>query len=361
MAVSRLRLKDILESRAPNLIGYCAGQVSQMADMVNSAQERLLTCREAGDVGWYGCYAEMVFNVDTDDPYIVLPRGVARIIKLTACDEPIPVWNQFYEYLDFGSGNWPKLSCDGTDTCACSCDPRAFRRNLVCTFAELTSPGYSLRAYSNIADTGRRMLVGCKDANEQLVTTLDGTSLVQGCFLTFSTPFADLQLPGGTTDLEISELLGIQKDPTIYPVNVYEVNLTTAEESLLLTMEPGETVAAYSRYYLHQLPNGCCSVSGTTSTVQVKAMVKLDLVPVTVATDYLLIQSKEAVIAEMQAIHYSDMESPGAAGKAELAHRAAVRYLNGLSVHYEGKASPSVSFAPFGKSKLSNQRIGTLR
>jgi hypothetical protein len=88
------------------------------------------------------------------------------------------------------------------------------------------------------------------------------------------------------------------------------------------------------------------------------AMVKLDLVPVRVDTDYLLIQSLEAVIAEAQSIRLGDMDSAGAKQQAQERHVQAIRYLNGLSAHYEGTEQPAVLFSPFGSAHLSRQMIG---
>ena len=357
MPISRLRLYDLLNSRFPAVFGYCASHIPQVAEMANAVQERLVTCREAGDHGWYGSYAEMVFNVSQDEPSIVLPRGVARLTRLNACDTPIPVRNQFYEFLAYGSGNWPKADCAGDRTIE-SGELQGFHRGVVATFADLTTPDHTLRIYSNTTDDGKRILINCKDANALQVTTLDSGNLVQGCFVTLAAPFADLVLPTTTTALEVSEILGIQKDTTLYPVSVYEVDQTTGAESLLVTMEPGETVAAYVKYYLDSLPAGCCCAGDSSTTVQVRAIAKMDLVPVAVPPDYLLIQSREAMIEEGHALRFAGVEAAGALERSERHHRAAIRFLNGQLTHYEGKETVAVNFAPFGCSRLSRQRIG---
>lgn len=358
---TRKRLLDFQLSGGAETVGISSSDVASCAAIVNRVQERLITCREAGDHGWFGSYAEMVFNVDRDDPYITLPRGVARIISIAACQRPVPVANQFYEYLLFGDGTLPKTTCDGT-VCGEQLT-RVLRRNSrATTFGDLTTPGYGLRFYSTAAaDVGKRILVGCKDANGQEVFTVDGTTHTRGCYATFASTYADLTLPAATDPLEISTIDSIQKDTTTGIISVYEVNLTTGDQTLLLQMEPSERVASYQRYYISSLPTGCCPVDGSTDTVQLTAMVKLDLVPVRVATDYLLIQSIEAVIAEAQSIRLGESDSSDAKQQSFERHKAAVGFLNGQLVHYEGKNSPSVNFAPFGRMRLSRQRIGSLR
>lgn len=358
MSVSRLRLYDMLISRFPQAIGLCASDVARVADAVNSAQERLLTCPETRDTGPFGTYAEMAFNVSQADPRLVLPRGVARAIRLDACDEPVRIQNQFSEYLQFGSGHWPKLRCSSTPN-VCGCGPMdAFRRNTVPTFLDIAATGKTLQVWSQPEDDGKRVLVACHDANGLKVTSMNGNSLVQGVMVTLSAPTATLTLPGGTLPLGISSVDGIQKDITLSPVYFYESDLTTGATRLLSSMEPGEQVAAYTVYYLNKLPNGCCPAPGVVGAVQMLAMVKLDLVPCRVDTDYLLIQSREALICEGQSMRLGDTDSQGAKQQAILYHRQAIGYLNGLSAHYEGTEQPAVLFSPFGSAHLSRQMIG---
>lgn len=362
MPVSRLRFKDVMDSRLPADLGICQSDWVSLARLVNAAQERLITCPESGDTGWWGSYAEIVFNVSRNNPCVTLPRGAARLIAVDACDMPVPIRNQFYEYLQFGSGRWPKSSCSVT-TCLDADLLQTYRRSVACTFSDLQSPGKTLRFYpTDPADVNKTVLVGCLDANGSIVTTLSNGLRVNGVATLLATPFVDLKLPGTTAQLEISSITGIQKDITLGQVMVYEVDIATGAQRLILTMEPGEKVAAYQVYYLKNLPQGCCNAAGASddSLVQVTAMVKLDLIPVVVDSDYLLIQSTEAIIAECQSIRYSEMDSAEAVNKSLERHRAAVRYLNGQLRHYEGQDTVAVSFKPFGSASLANQRIGRL-
>lgn len=363
MAVSRLRLKDLMESELPSLLGICQSDWPRVAAAVNRAQRRLLTCREAGDTGWWGSYAEVVFNVSRNSPYITLPRGIARLIKVNACEYPVEINNQFFEYLAFGSGNWPKTFCGSAVGCVDD-SVRGFRRNMVCTFSDLVATNKFLRIYpTNAADATLRVLVGCRDVNGVAQRQLDGPLQVQGLLASLTMPWVDVGLPGIGTPLELSAITAIQKDVTLGQVHFYEVDLTTGAQRLILTMDPSETVAAYQCYYLHSLPQGCCCSPTVTddSLVQVKAIVKLDLIPAVVDTDYLLIQSEEAIIAEAQAARFSDMDAPSGKTQAAERHREAVRYLQGQLVHFEGKEQPAISFKPFGSADLRNQRIGLLQ
>ena len=95
--MQRLRLYDCLTSRLPSLVGLCQNNVPEIANYVNSAQRRLIYAKEAGNEGWYGTWAEIVFQVSQDAPYITLPREVDRLEVINVCDIPVRVENQFYE------------------------------------------------------------------------------------------------------------------------------------------------------------------------------------------------------------------------------------------------------------------------
>jgi len=353
MPVSRKRLLDFMTSEWAQSIGYCSGDTAAACRVVNRSQERLLTCREAGDTGWFGCYAEMAFDVAAATPYLTLPRGVARIIRLDMANQWTPVRNQWYEYLEFGSGRWPKLTQATPATFCDSGAVQALRRNTVATKSPLTTPGYTLRFMSDSADDGKKVMVSGKDASGQPIRSLNNGVSVNGIFVTLASPFVDLIYPSTTAQYEVSEITGLQKEVTQYAVSVYEVNIATSATNLLVQMEGGETVAAYTRYYLDTLP--------TLPTGQVNAMVKLDLIPVRVPTDYLLIQSIEALICEAQSARLGDTDEPVNKSQAKERHKEAIGYLNGLSVHYEGKESAAVIFKPFGSASLRKYGIGTLR
>ena len=101
--MQRLRLIDCRLSRLPSVVGLCQADIPGIAQFVNSAQRRLLMCKEAGDEGWWGTFAEISFLANRHHPYITLPREIARIEAMSVCDRPVPVNNQFFEYLEFVS------------------------------------------------------------------------------------------------------------------------------------------------------------------------------------------------------------------------------------------------------------------
>lgn len=346
----RLRLYDLRTSEFPATNGLCPPDIAGVANLANRCQRRLLYCREAGEEGWWGTFAEVVFNaVSRTVPYITCPREIARLEVIDVCKRPVPIRNQFYEYLEFGNGRMPKR---------CRMDNwgviEAFERNSVVLFADLPSASQQLAIYTtNTVDitNGLRVLVQGLDQNGSQVYTMDGDNQVMGEFVTFAAPFA-------ATIFSYSKITGIQKDATNGSVQLFAIDPNTAAQTEILEMEPGEQVAGYRRYYLNNLPYDCCSGNTTPPVpVQVRAIAKLEPIPVKVDSDYLLIQNLEAFIEEGWAVHFSDLEEASAQQQAAIHHLNATRLLNGELTHYLGKNKPSVSFKPFGSASLNRLHI----
>lgn len=345
-----LRLYDIRVSRLPAAIGLCVEDIQQIAEAVNTAQRRLLFCPEAGDESWNGTHAEMQFNVAYSLPYITTPLDVARIISMTVCNDVIPLNNLFYQYLQFGNGTLPKTSCNGRRR-GCEILQAYAKNNVVLMADPPTTPFYIRAQVSNGADVGKRALIGGIDSNGQRIYTQDGLSPVVGQFAAFDTPFV-------TWPQQYSRIDSVQKDVTAGAVTFYSVNPDTAEETLILTMDPTEQVASYRRYYLNPIPSNCCNM--TTGIIPVKAIVKRELIPARVDTDFLLLQNLEAIIEECQSVRYSEMDSPAAKSMAAERHQQAVRFLNGELSHVNGVNTPAMEFAPFGSARLERVNVSMI-
>lgn len=336
-------------SRLPQMIGLCQGDVAQIAQAVNEAQRRLITCKEVGDEGWNGTWAEMAFIMSRTSPYLTLPREVARIEAATVCSHPIPVQNQFFEYLQFGNGRlrttsrqlrWPLTA--------------AYSRNNAVSFVDLSNPPQNIQVFATDPadmDGTHRVLIQGTDNNGSNIYSQDGLVRVSGQYVTLESPFVAFPVP-------VNSITGIQKDITNGPVQIFQVDPTTGESVLLLTMEPGETVASYRRYYFDSLPVNCCQNQVTATTVTVTAIAKLDLIPSVVDTDYLLLTSAEAIIEECASVRYSQVDNPTSQQMALTKHTQAVRFLTGELSHVNGIDTPAVSFKPFGSADLRRVRIG---
>lgn len=82
--------------------------------------------------------------------------------------------------------------------------------------------------------------------------------------------------------------------------------------------------------------------------IPVTAMVKLEYIPVSVDTDFLIIGNIPALIEECLAIKYSRMDDPRSLELSAAHHAKAIKLLQQEMVHYEGRVQPAVQFSPFG-------------
>ena len=349
--MQRLRLRDLRLTRLYSLLGLCQGNMPGIADIVNAAQQQLLYDPAASDESWWGTWAEVAFNVSISAPYITLPRHIARLESVVICNQPVALSNQFFEYLRFGNGRMSQDRCDCNNQLTA-----AYTRNNAVTFTDLSSAPQYLRMYiTDARDVSKRVLLQGTDANGKVIYSTDNTLEVTGIFVNLETPFA-------TSTLTFESISGIQKDITYGQVEFYQVDPTTGDESLLLTMEPSEETASYRRYYFDKLPCGCCvdSSSNEDSNVQVNAIAKLEFIPVQVDTDYCLLQNAEAIIEGCQMVHYMTSDTPSAKSFGELHRRRAIKLLNGELGHYEGVNVPSIQFKPFGSAELARAGVGMI-
>lgn len=302
----------------------------------------------------------MAFTLNKNNPYLTLPREVARLELVDVCGRPVQVNNQFVEYLQFGNGRLPKTCCR-SGFFGAPWWPRnleAYTRNNVPTFTDLSSPPQMLRVYgTDPADFGKRVLLQGTDQNGNTIYSQDGTNQVIGEYVYLRSPFT-------TAVNQFSTITGVQKDLTSGGIQLFQVSPATGAQVLLLTMEPSEQTASYRRYLFdplcwQSLWTNCCPGS-TATTVQATAICKLDLIPAQVDQDYCLIQNLEALICEAQSMRLSEVDNKNSQAMAVNHHTQAIRLLNGELAHFLGIDDPAIMFAPFGSARLAKQRIGLL-
>lgn len=251
----RRRLSDVCASLIPHRLGLCRDDLPGICAYVNPATEELINI--ASDTGWVGCYHKLVFHVDRSNPYITLPVGYSRIISLASC-RPMPIRNEFYEFLEVGTGPLPNPN--GSTRCGNDLDicgtGQAFDRNQVPTAVDLTPTNQYLRVYlTDARDVGSKLLVyNALDANGVGIYSTDVNEQVNGFLMTMTQPFT-------TSDSIVTSFTAIGKSVTYGDVLLKQVDADTGEEVLLSRYKPNETNPAYRRYYLRSLPNGCCNGS----------------------------------------------------------------------------------------------------
>jgi hypothetical protein len=346
--MDRPTFSTALNSDLPRVLGLCAQDRSKVARYVNRSQEELITDPLAPEEGWWGGYVHMLFNVPVTNftGSITTPREIARVDVMDICTRPRFIRNGFYEYLMFGTGHKPR-PCNPV----CGGITQAFERDNVPTLIDFpTTVPQQIRIYaSNAADAGKIVQVQGTDQNGNVVYSTDnitGQALIGEQVI--------LKLPFAMTAFSYQTITGLLKDPTVGPVTIFTVD-ASGNQTQLSAMEPGETTASYRRYFLNNLPPQCCSTP--TGQVQIDAQCKLDFVPVVNDSDYLIIQSVPALIAQCQSIKWSTIDAAQASAKEAMFHKKAISILCGQIDHFEGKTKTAISLKIFGSDRLRPQPI----
>jgi hypothetical protein len=302
---------------------------------------------------------------------------VISLSAIDVCNHPIPLQNQFYEYLEFGTGRMPKRE-RWSKLGRFWRRAGGYARNYAATFTDLMDgPQQIMVIPENLEDcvanpktnaVPRVLIQGT--INGVPVTTQDGLNTVQGEFVLVTQPFA-------ITTNKFDQITGIQKDVTLGNIQIWQTDPWWNVGEILSVMEPTETTGWYRRYYIHDLPSGCCGHKrccrpGTESPVsippcprpnphdfvQVNALSRLDLIPVVSDTDYLLIQSLEALKLECMAGYMYGLQDSGSKQQASVYHRQAVEILIGQSYTADGKNNVAANLAPFGNSNWERVNLG---
>lgn len=338
----RQTLNDVSNSRIPGVVGCCKDDLTTLASFINEATQRLINA--SGETGFWGGWQRTVFNVECADPYITIPREIARIAGADVCRSPININNQWYEFLEAGPG----LQIDSE----CQCGSLAmYDRGTVPTAFAPTNVNKYLRLYvTDSADVGRRVLISdAIDQNGVNIFSQDGLNPVDGFYMTLNQPFV-------TSTMIVNGFKGIIKDATFGDVLLKEVDATTGEERLLSRYAPDEKNPSYRRYFIKNPPKPVAPAT----TFQIEAMAKLEFIPLVRGTDFLLIGNIPALKEECASIKHAEIESPQAEQMSIVEHKRAIRLLNQELTHYLGKQRPAITTKVNGLEGLREQRIGAM-
>lgn len=321
----RARLSDLSQSRLPQVLGECAGNLPAIASYVNEATQRLLY--QFAETGFWGAWAKVVFNVPRATPYLTLPSIFARAVNIAECRSPVRLSNEWYEFLEDGIGLQSR--------CANACNvPGVYDRGMFSTAYDLTATNQLLRIYyTDERDIGKRVLVsGALDQNGNGIYSQDGTSKVNGFWLTLENPFT-------TTAYIVTGFTAIAKDVTYGDVLLKQVDADTGAEVLLARYTPQETNPQYRRYLVSSGMCGCCCSNPNDSTqIQVTAMCKYEYRPVSQPSDFLLCANIPALKLACESIRHSEMDNPAAQQMSLLKWSQATKALNDELQHQLGDA-----------------------
>lgn len=345
----RLTLGQLANTRIPQSLGLCSGDIPGVASFVNEATLKLINT--ASETGWWLGWQKVVFPITREQPYITLPSIYSRAINLDLCRTPVRIQNEFYEVIVDGAG----LRRDCESGCGAI---ETLDRGDVPTAFDIPDENSMLRIYiTDVRDVGKRILFSdAKDSNGMGIYQTSGVNQVNGFFLTFQTPFV-------TSAFVVKSFLAVMKDATFGDIVLKAVNQTTGVETALARYSPQETNPSYRRYLLAGVPNCCCAsgptCTSTSTTPQVTAMCKINYRPVSQPSDQLLISNVVALKAACESIRYSEIDNPASQQFAILKWNDAVKALNQELRTMEGNEFPAISVSmPWGNSRHDPMRVG---
>lgn len=312
----RLTGQDLLNSRIQFAIGMC-DQARQFA-YCNAAQRRLLWKGK-----WFGTYAK--FLICATDGCITLPGQIATIEMAAICGRPIPVHDQWFEFMGSGAG---------IRGCFNSCWNEAQSKGYFPVFSDIVGTDKKLNFICDVStDVGKTVLLLGYDANGNWIRTIQNGVYQDGEVIALA------QTNGTTTQNFFSAITGIQFVSAMDGQSwLYEYSTTALTKRLIGHYQYNELKPSYARYLFPSIQQQTCTGTTCTNTVRVEIMAKLEFMPLVQPTDYLIIQNLEALEEMMQALVKAEDTRDATERMAIIAsgEKTAVDILNAQLNHYLG-------------------------
>ena len=269
---------------AARVLGLCSTD-ARVVDYLNDAQQRLLW-----EGTWWGCYQK--YKVCVTGGCLTWPRHIAAIEAVAVSDSPITVRNEWFEFLETGTG-----LKDGTHGRI-----ELFDRGTACTFNDLAGTNKRIRVVADVAEsaTARILLLGY-DQNSDWLRTQDAGIWIDG-------EYVAINVAGTLSANRFTVLSDVIKPITNGVVRLYEYNNDTALVSNTLAYyDPDEETPRYRRSLIPNLP-----LTNTDGTETVDIMAKLDYYAARNDNDFLVISNRHALSHAVRALRYWELDAAGA-------------------------------------------------
>lgn len=311
----RLTLSQAKSSRIPVVLGMCSSD-SRFVAYLNEAMERLLHKGK-----WVGTYGRYHFCVE--DGCITWPRQLATIEGVAVCDGPVQIRNEWFEFIENGPGLIKECTSGSCITCG---GLMLVDRGYYPTFKDVTGTTKKIRIYPDLtADVGKRILLQGLDENGNQIRTLDGTTYVDGEYVT-------LAMPSVTSTKFFSALTGVQKPETNGVIRLYSFNTTNSTQEAIAVYEPDELVPMYRRSFISGLPEP----SDDCDTINVQVIAKHAFIQVKNDTDYLAVPNLAALKEMCMSLKKAE---DNLFQEAEMYEGRAIRELERQLEHHLGDAA----------------------
>lgn len=308
---------------------------ARFVSLLNNAQRYL------ADFGkWWGTYRRLYVCVNGG--CITWPAGVANVESLHLDGTGVAILNLWYEFQNY-------VATPDPTTVSCG---ESLLIDRPTTPLHTDSPiAGKIRLYpSSSTDIGKRVLLqGIDSATGRTIRTQDGSVHVDGEYVTLAIPFVTstftFAMPGPTA---------VQKPLTNGLISAYSVHAGTGVENLIAEWGPSERNPDYRRSFSLNYPtstntcmseaNGCSTVPSCAGVVA-EAIVRMEVVPAAVDSDWLLIPNLNALRHGMVALQ---MQSKSKYQEGEIETQQALRILRAELQKYSPKSTMRVNVMPHG-------------
>jgi len=255
-------------------------------------------------------------NVPIYDSHITLPRHVQSLLGVRPLDQngcacaPLYIYSRFHEFA------LP------VSDCSC-CAPAAIPATEMAQTFRDPAPGFLLRLKST-ATAGTYQFFGGRDTSWNEYFDSSSLNITNGTV---------------TTAREYNALPRMLKTANAVGVEVYSVDTTTGEETLIAVHAPGETSPAYQRYHVPDCGPAC------------QILTRLTYVKLVADTDIVIPSDLGAMELGLRALQYRKESNWDGALQLE---QEALDLLDGQKQQLEGEAAlPSFSSFPgFGAGDI---------
>lgn len=221
------------------------------------------------------------FQVPIYDNYITLPRGCQSLLGIRPVNDqncacsPLAIYSRFHEFAQTGAstgcfGYW----CAGGGVLPTSETTQTFRD---------PTPGFTLKITAD-ASGGTMQFFGGYDEDWDEYFDSVQLSIIDG---------------SDVTTRVWNSMPRVLKSTTTGAVQLYAVDSTTAEETLIAVYAPGETAPAYQRYKLPSLPN---------NIPVARILTRMTFVELTADTDIVFPSNIGALKMGLKALNYEDKD-----------------------------------------------------
>lgn len=319
LGIARAALYSLISPNAPN--------DPSVAATINLAASRLLNSGK-----YKGCLSNVVFPTGDDKlrDYVSLPSHLISIEGITVWDFPIPVWGEFYQFVETGPGRIEDLeNADGTPSDAVRNWGTMGAVDLQDGHSTFLNIPFGVSGYirlepQNAGDAGKVFHIdGIGDDSREVY----GTTGIRGIDGVLAYPHVD-------TTIKLRDITGFQKDRTLGYVKMSV--LIAGIPFQISDYSPYDIVPVYHRYRVGRISK---PIRAICKRRHQDAIFDTDLLyPGDLSSLRLMVQQ----IRSETALDYN---------LAQAGKQMGLDYLNDVSRSTRGKAQPTSNFMPYGPNQ----------